>query len=366
MAIVESIFGELAQGQNMQALIDNQIELLYGKSIWRNHLEWGLPQTDLTFETVIGRSRIQAAASIVDEDAPAPKRGTPSLEYLKGKIPTMKEMFELNKKDYRALMMLQNLPISDEQKKQLLIKKLWDVMLSASISTDLRIDIMFLQGISTFEIDAGIINNPDGVDFGTVPLLASADQKRTVTVAWTDPTADPFRDIRNVVRYAADSGRAFKEIWIDQTLWFAIQELAAVKAAISGYQNPGTNAKYLVTLDRVNEFLVANGLPMFVLQNHRKGIEKDGKTQTINPFKKENIVFVPDGKLGIVHNAFAIEDWDDAKVDGISYAKYDRAVVSKWRDNQPWREYTQVELNAFPALEAIDGIFLLQSDVITV
>ena len=365
MAIVDSIFGELAQGQNMQALIDNQIELLYGKSIWRNHLEWGLPQTDLTFETVIGRSRVQAAASIVDEDSPAPKRSTPSLEKLKGSIPTMMESFEMTKKDFRALKNLQNLPISDSQKTELLIKKLWDFTQSAATSTDIRIDIMFLQGISTFEIDAGVLVNPDGVDFGTVPLLAATDQKRTVAVAWTDPAADPFKDIRNVVRYAADSGRAFKEIWIDQTLWFAIQELTAVKAAISGYQNPGSNAKFLVTLDRVNEFLVANGLPPFVLQNHRKGIEKDGKIQTINPFKKENVVFIPDGKLGIVHNAFAIEDWEDAKVEGISYAKYDRAIISKWADNQPWREYTKVELNAFPALEQIDGIFLLQSDVIT-
>ncbi|MXV16836.1 major capsid protein [Hufsiella ginkgonis] len=364
MAIVASLFGDLAQSQNLQALIDNSVDALYTQSIWRQYLDWGLPQTDLTFATAIGRSRIEAAASIVDPDSSAPLRSRAALEKLDGKIPTMKEKFSLNQDDYRKLRVLQTLPISDREKLNQLIAKLWNDVQNAATSTDRRLDIMFLQAVSTFQVDVTITNNPDGVVFGTVDLLAKADQKRTVTTVWTDNAADPFKDIRDVVRYAALSGRKFKEIWIDQELWFTIQNLTNVKAAISGYQNPGSNAKFLVTLNTVNEFLVANGLPMIKLINERRGIEKDGKVDTINPFKKENVVFIPEGKLGIVHNAISIEEWE--KVAGINYAKYDRTIVSKWHDNDPWREYTAAELNAFPALEAIDGIFILQSNIATV
>ncbi|WP_256013115.1 major capsid protein [Desertivirga xinjiangensis] len=362
MAIVASLFGDLAQGQNLQALIDDMLEQLYAESYWRTYLEWGLPQTELTFSTAIGRARIEAAASLVDPDAPAPLRSRNALEKLDGKIPTMKEKFALNQDDYRKLKALEALPISDESKKQALIKALWDDMKNAALSTDRRLDIMFFQGVSTFAIDATLLNNPDGVAYGSIPLLAKPSQKRGVAKVWTDPTADPFTDIEDLVAYAATFGRSFKEIWIDLEMWLSMKKLTAVKSAISGYQNPGSNKNFVVTESSVNEYLVSNKLPMIKILNIRKGIEKDGIIDAINPFKKENVVFIPDGKLGIVHNAIAIEEWE--KVEGINYAKYDRALLSKWRDNDPWREYTNVELNAFPALESIDGIYILQTDVV--
>ncbi len=361
MAVVASLFGDLAQGQNLQALIDDQIQLLYGRSVWRNYLDWGIPQTELTFATAIGRSRIEAAASLVDPDAPAPLRGTNKLEKLEGKIPTMKEKFSINQDDYRKLRSLQALPISDEQKLRLLIEKLWNVVENAATSTDKRIDIMFYQGISNFAIDAGVINNPDGVDYGTVPLLAKDDQKRKVSVVWTDQNADPFKDIEDVVTYAAGSGRTFSRILIDRETWTAMKNLPKVKSSISAFYNPGSNKNFVVTLNSVNEYLVENQLPVIEIVNVRYGVEKDGIISTINPFNKNNVVFIPDGKLGIVHNAVSIENWEP--VQGINYANYDRTLVSQWRDNDPWKEYTQAELNAFPALEQIDRIFLLQTNV---
>jgi len=363
MAIVASIFKDLASKQNLQALIDNSQSALYGQSVWRQYLDWGLPQIELTFDTIIGRSRIEAAASIVDPDGNAPLRSRGKLELLEGKIPTMKEAFKLNQKEYRALQSLQALPISDAERKQQLIKKLYDDVSIAATSTDRRLDYMFWQGISTFKINVDITNNPDGVAFGEVDLLAASDQSRTVSVTWSTSTADPFKDINDVVDYAATKGRRFTEIWIESETWLNIKNLDKVKFAISGYMNPGSNKNFVVTLERVNEYLAANQLPVLKLVNVRTNIEKDGKSTIINPFKKENVVFVPAGKLGIVHNALAIEEMEP--VQGKTYAKYDRTLLKKYREDNPWAEMTEVELNAFPALEQIDGIYLLQTDVVT-
>ena len=87
MAIVPSYFSTLAESQNIQAMIDNSLLNLQKQSIWRDYLDLGLPQMDLTFEQAIGRDRIEAAASIVDPDAAKPLRSRPSLELLTGKIP---------------------------------------------------------------------------------------------------------------------------------------------------------------------------------------------------------------------------------------------------------------------------------------
>lgn len=368
MAVVASLFGDLAQGQNLQALIDNQLQLLYGRTKWRQYLDWGIPQIELTFATAIGRSRVEAAASITDPDSPAPLRGTSKLEKLEGGIPTMKEKFALNQDDYRKLRALQTLPISDEQKLQLLIRTLWNAIENAATSTDRRIDIMFFEGISNFEIDISVLNNPDGVAFGKVPLLAKSYQMRPVAKLWYNPDgspnldADPFRDIEETVTFARNTfGREFKEIWIEQQKWFDLKNHPTVRANIAGYQNPGSNAKFVVTADSINEYLRANKLPELVIINERIGVEKDGKIETINPFNVNNLVFVPAGKLGIVHNAIQIEVMEP--VQGINYANYDRTLVSQWRDNDPWREYTQAEAHAFPALEQIDGIYILQTNV---
>lgn len=368
MAVVASLFGDLAQGQNIQALIDNQLQLLYGQTKWRRYLDWGIPQIELTFATAIGRSRIEAAASIVDPDAPAPLRATGKLEKLEGGIPTMKEKFALKQEDYRKLRALQSLPISDEQKLQLLIRTLWNAVENAATSTDRRLDIMFFQGISNFEIDITVLNNPDGVDFGKLPLLAKSYQKLPVAQLWynVDGTpnlnADPFKDIENVITFAGKTfGRRFAEIWIEQEKWFQLKNHPTVKANISGYQNPGSNAKFVVTEESINEYMRANKMPPLVIVNERIGIEKDGKIDTINPFNENNLVFVPAGKLGTVHNALAIETMEP--VQGINYASYDRTLVSQWRDNEPWTEFTKAELNAFPALEQIDGIYILQTNV---
>ncbi|RNL50774.1 major capsid protein [Pedobacter jejuensis] len=357
--IVDSIFGDLARPANIQGVLDGQLPLLFAKSKWRQYLDWGLPQTDLTFESIIGRSRIEAAASIVDPDAPAPFRSRGKLESLKGKIPTMKEAFRLNQSDYRKLKAMQNLPISDEAIKQLLIKRLDDDVTNAGISTDYRIDIMFYQGISTFTIDAGIINNPDGANLGTIPLLNEPYQKRGVIKSWdhVDNNADIFKDIEDTVAFAASKGRKFKEIWIDNEKWLKIKKNTTVSTTLGSFFRQTRDVS--ATLSTVNEYMVENGLPPFVLINERRNVEIDGLDTIINPFEKNNVVFIPDGKLGIVHNAIAIEEWEP--IDGINYAKYDRALISKWRENNPWQEFTGVELNAFPALEAIDGIYIQET-----
>ncbi len=360
--IVDSIFGDLARPANIQGLIDGQIPLLFAKSKWRQYLDWGIPQTDLTFDTVIGRKRIEAAASIVDPDAPAPLRARGKLEKLTGKIPTMKEAFTLNQSDYRKLKSMQSLPISDQAIKDALIKNLDDSVTAAGLSTDYRIDIMFFQGVSTFTVDTGIIQNPDGANLGTIDLLAESYQKRGVVKSWdhADNNADIFKDIEDLVLYAASRGRSFKEIWIDQEKWLKVKNNLTVQAKLQSFYRQTQNVAN--TLNNVNEYMSENKFPPFVIINERRNIELDGNDTIINPFEKNNVVFIPDGKLGIVHNAVAIEEWEP--IEGINYAKYDRALIAKWRENNPWKEFTQVELNAFPALEAIDGIYILQTTTV--
>jgi hypothetical protein len=115
--------------------------------------------------------------------------------------------------------------------------------------------------------------------------------------------------------------------------------------------------KYLPGLEGVNEFLRSQSMPYIEIVDVSIGIEKDGVITPYNPFDNTNVAFVPAGRLGVIHNAYAIEQL--RPLDQVSYARADRTLISKWGDNDPYNEWTKAELNAMPGIEAIDSIVLL-------
>ncbi|PSR54159.1 hypothetical protein AHMF7605_11820 [Adhaeribacter arboris] len=370
-SIYQELIPNMHVGADMQAYIDNSQVALFGRTLWRKYLTWGVKKGELSFETVVGKSRNPAAASIVDKNSPAPLRSRPGISFVSGKIPTMKEKFAMDQDDYRAIQNLRNY-MSGVELEDEIARLLQNDVQEVSLSTDLRLDYMFLQGISTLTIDVSVLNNPDGAVFGTIPLLQPDDMAShllPVVKVWSDATSDPIQDIRNVVQSASNTkGLVFDSIWMDNAKWFQLSQNAALKAYISGYNNPGSNAKFVVTLDRVNEFLGANRLPTINLLDQVIGIEsiatqadKAAPIKYQRPFEANNVVFMPAGRLGTVHNAYVIEE--AAPVAGKTYAKYDRALIKKWRDDDPWREYTEIELNAFPGIEAADNIYVLKTNV---
>ncbi len=366
MAIVPSYFGVLAEQQNLQALIDNSLDVLQKESVYRRFLDIDIAQPSLTFENAIGRARIEAAASIVDPDAPAPLRSRNTLELYTGKIPAIKEKFVMNQSDMRALLSLQNLPIGDEAKKQQLIKKLWDDVSKCAVAGDKRVDIMLLQGLSTLNIDCSVTNNPDGVAYGTVSLLAKAYQKQGVPVTWASAnhaTSTPIDDIEGYLQLIWNSfGRKFGKILMSYNLWLNFKRSDQVIARVQSFYNIGkANASFALTVDNVNEYLISNMWPAIEIINHVTGIEKDGIITPYRPFNDYACVFIPDGKLGTLKNAFALES--TMPVSGISYANFGPTLVSKWMNNDPIVEYTSMELNAFPALD-IDAIFVLDTNTV--
>lgn len=364
MARVETFFGELATSQNLQVLIDNSLDALQGQSIWRNYLDVGIPRPTLTFETAIGRSRIEAAASIVDPDAPAPLRSRQQLELLTGNIPTIKEKFAMKQSDMRSLEAIRVARISSNAQKEALIRKLWDDTSKAAVAGEKRVDIMLLQAISTLTVDCTVTNNPDGVAFGTVDLLAKSYQKQGVPVVWTNlANAKPIDDIQNFVEYMWNTyGRMPGKIVMSYNKWLNFMRTAQVISRLQTFFNVGkANASFAVTQDNINAYFAANGWPMIEVIQHVSGIEKDGIVTPYRAFNDNNVAFMPMGKIGVLENAYPVEL--SRPVAGVNYATFGATLVSKWMNNDPIVEYTGMELNAFPAID-VDGIFVLTTDVV--
>lgn len=360
MSKIKSIFG--AYADQMQIMIDKSLDR-FAPTWYQRYFGWAPPQTSLTFVSAIGRSRIEAAASVVNRDSRTPQRSRAGLEKLTGEIPAIKEMFKMSESDYRDFMTLQQMSVVDDQtkKRQLLDFMFNDVKLVGD-SAMKRLDIMVLEGVSKGEISLSINNNPDGLVLSdAVDLLMHSSQKRNATINWaTSASAKPLEDIDAVIEAAAAKGRTFEKMLMSRSLWLKFKACTSVINALSGFYNIAkSSATVSATLDKVNEYLTANQMPVIELVDENIGIEKDGVISVIKPFDQDNVSFIPSGNLGVIKNAIAIESM--RPVESVSYATFNRALISKWSENEPFGEWTKVELNAFPAFDAIDGIYILDS-----
>lgn len=353
---IQSIFG--VYSENLQAVVDNSLER-FAPTWYGQYFDFAPTQSTLTFTSVVGASRIEAAASIVSRSSESPLRSRAKLETYQGEIPAIKQKFGMREEDYRDFLALQALSTDNSTKKKQLLDFLFDDVKKAGSGAHKRLDIMALEAVSTGKISLTVANNPDGIVLeNPMDLLMPSGNKSTAAIKWdaSVTTTVPLTNITNVVKDARSKGRGFSKILMDVSTFFLMAKSNEVINSLVSFNQLQKGAA-IATLDKLNEYMRANLLPVIEIVDQSIGIEKDGVIGTVNPFEAKNIAFIPDGKLGRIRNALALEQM--RPVANVNYASYKNALISKWQENDPWSEFTQVELNAFPAFEAIDNVFLL-------
>lgn len=365
MSKLKSIYGDYSS--NLQVVIDNSLSR-FATNWYPKYFDWAPAQQSLTFQSVIGRARLEAMASIVNRDAETPLRSRPGAEKLNGEIPAIKEMFKMTESDYRDFLSLQSLPVDDATKKRQLLDFLFGDVKKVGDSGHKRLDAMALEGISTGYITVTVGNNPDGTVLSApMDLLMPADNRANAAVSWAIANASsstPITDIEAMKKKASDKGILLEKILLSNDLFLKFKKSKEVLDTLQAFYygpKPGGsfNPVSVTSLDKVNEYLQSERLPYLEIVDEVTGIEKDGVITAHRAFNVDNAVFVPSGQLGIIKNALAMEQI--RPVENVTYATFNRAVISKWSQNEPFGEWTKVELNAFPAIEAIDSMFILKA-----
>lgn len=358
MAKIQSVFG--AYATQLQVVVDSSLSR-FAPTWYQKYFGWAPTQNTLNFTSVVGASRIEAAASVVNRSSPSPLRSRPDLALYQGNIEAIKEKFVMREDDYRNYLAIQSMNVDDAIKKNQTLELMFGDLLKAGNSAHKRLDIYALQAVSTGKISLNIDNNPDGIVLkNDLDLLMPSGNKKQAAVKWaTSATATPLTDITNVVLDAKSKGRGFAKILMSYTAFLAMAKAKEVIDSLVSFNQLQKGAA-IATLDKVNEYLTANLLPVIEIVDEVIGVEKDGVISPIRPFSDANISFIPSGQLGMIKNALCIEQM--MPVEKVNYATYNHALLSKYSENDPWAEFTSVELNAFPALEAIDNIFLLTID----
>ena len=121
-----------------------------------------------------------------------------------------------------------------------------------------------------------------------------------------------------------------------------------------------------VMLRDLNEFMSSNGYPVFVPVRRQIRVANGPVKSIVKPWVQANMVFVPDGKLGLVKNAYTNSELRAEP--GVAYSNYGRIRVSQWGVGETQVsngvEFTKAEAFALPVITEMNGIYTLKTQYV--
>ena len=362
--LYSSIFGGLTK--RVQIRIDEasrQNKLLFDLPVYENYLPWDIPTVGLNFEEIIGKYSLSIAAATIDENAKEPIRGPQGLSTLSAKNLTHAHSFPLTVQEYRKVLELINSRfLNDQQKNNELMRIMFGTVKDAVEGVQAKLDMIFLGALSNegiYNINAD--NNPEGIKT-SIDYQMPESNKGVATIEWVESnvnTVDPFEDIQGVVDAAQNI--KLSEIWISQAKLSFILKSKKLKQVIFGVDK--SNSPLL--LSQLNGFMESNELPKFKVIRRQTNVRlQDGSLKTISPFNGKNLVFVPEGKLGVIKNSYTNSELKPD--DGVTYSNYGRIRIAQWgvgeKQNSNQTDFIKAETIALPVFNSINGIFSLKTE----
>lgn len=362
--IYSSIFGELTK--EVQIRIDAASELrkrLFGTPIYPKYLDWDTPTIGLDFEELIGSYNLDVMAATLASDGKEPIMGIEGFETIAKKVLNHSISFPLTIDEYRKILqILDSKRIPDSEKKTILLNTMFKNITSAVNAVEGRIDNIFLgalsnEGVYTFDAT----NNPEGGVKGSIDYKMPSDNKATVTTSWTPEnieTVDCFEDIQAVMDAALNKVTLSKALLSQAKLSYILRN-KKMKMAIFGSDRSSTP----LLLSTLNEFMQQNGMPVFEVVRRTMRVQNNGTFTEVNPWNSDNMVFIPDGKLGLVKNAFA--NGELRPEPGVSYSRFGRILISQWGVGEAQGsngvEFTKAQSLSLPVISQINGIYSLKT-----
>lgn len=363
--LLSSLFGELTK--NVQARIDAASELnkrIFDRVIYRNFLDWDTPTVGLDFEEIVGKYNITVAAATIGERSKEPILGSYGLETVKERVLNHAVTLPMTMQDYRKILqLLDSKSISDEQRKKQLIDLMWGGVTRVVNGVEAKLDIIFLSALSNcgkFTFDE--TNNPEGGVRGNIDFNQPEGNICKSLTKWTEAnieTVDCMEDIQQVLDAAEDKSILGRILCSPSRISYMCRT-KKMKQMIWGTDK----SSRIVQLKDINDYMESNGYPLFEKVKRQVKIQNGTKLTPLTPWNGDNIVFIPEGKLGLVKNA-----WSDNELNpesDVAYSNYGRIRVSQWHVGETKGankgEFTKAESLSLPVITEMENIYTLKTD----
>jgi len=316
------------------------------------------PSVSLEYSTIISNETLEAMATVGSRESEYTLHSRQGLEKLKGEVPPIFLRRKLNAQERRNLEILlgSNALSLPDRLRQVMAREVDDYVYCRN-AIQRRLDSMVKQAVFNGTISITLDNNPDGIVFD-VPLIG-ADNRLTANGNWDNENTDIVKDFEAVRLKTLITGVGFDRVLIHESKWYKIINNKSLQNLVKGYMNPGSNARYALTLENVNAVLTANRFPIFEIVSDLAYVQVDGKKSATTSINVDNAIFIPAGDLGVIHNSLA--DEQITPIDNVTYLTSDNILLSRFRDPKPVAEITEGVYNAFPGLTQAKNIFILNT-----
>lgn len=362
--LLSSLFGELTR--NVQARIDAASELnkrIFDNVIYRRFMDWDTPTVGLDFEEIVGKYNLTVAAATIGENAKEHILGSYGLETVKERVLNHAVTLPMTVQEYRKILqLLDSKSIPEEQKKKQLIDLMWGGVQRVVNGVEAKLDIIFLGALSNcgiFTFDS--TNNPEGGVRGEINFNMPDTNIAKSKTQWTEAnleTVDCMEDIQAVLDAADDKAILGKILLAPSKVSYMCRS-KKMKQMIWGTDK----SSKIVQLKDINDYMESNGYPTIEKMKRQCKIQNGNVLTPYTAWNANNIVFVPDGKLGVVKNAYANNELKPES--DVAYSNYGRIRVSQWHVGETkganQGEFTKAESLALPVLTEVENIFTLKT-----
>jgi len=316
----------------------------------------------LKWETLVGEKGAPIMADVISWDSAAPIKSREVIEKLSGdieKIAIKMAMTESEINEYNDLLY----KVQGRQDLKDLLDLVYKDTDTCYNGVRGRKEFLAFQLMSTGELLLNAQNNGAGKYMAQSVNYGVPDGNKTgAAVVWSNAeSATPITDIKAKVKYAKEQGDVIKHIIMLPDQFAQLQNAAETKDMVKYYIN--NTDKMLITQDKLNEFLIANQLPPVALIDPMVRHESKNHKRTVKRcWEEHRVSFITEKQIGeFQHAPIAGEN----NVTKAVKTKQNDILVSKWCEEEPYREFTKAEANTWPVLHDPSELYLLRTNATT-
>lgn len=309
---------------------------------------------DLSWASLESNGSI-VAVDVVTMDSELPLKKRDTIKKASGTIPKMGSKMALNEKQLSDLKILK---LKGDKEATLVVNLFADAKKLVTGVAE-RLEYMFLEALSTgltVVDDTNNIGSGIRVDFG-IPEA----NKFGAGFLWSDATNSvPVDDFNRVLDVANDNGHTITHVFMDRNTIANFRKSTQVKESYASFVGFIGSTIPVPNLKKVNEMLSDEFGVQIIEINKSVRTEKNGVQTSVKPWASGQVTFVTSLDLGTVTFGELAEK--SSPVDGVAYETADEYIlVSKYRKNDPLREFTSVQAMVLPVLQNTGAIYMLDS-----
>lgn len=309
---------------------------------------------DLKWSTLTVNSTI-VAADIVAMDSPLPLKKRDAIGTANGDITKMGMKKKLTEKQLSDIDILVNKKVENK----VIVEKIFNDAISCTMGIYEKMEYVFLSALST---GVALIEDTENVGTGVrIDYGYSDANKFGVVKSWSDTAAKPLDDIQRVIKEARSKGVSLKFMMMDQSTFDNLAANEQTRQYFAFSQNFVGSSVPVPDQEQVNMMLQKRYKLTIVIVDRTVITERDGARTVQTPWAENKVVFLETQKVGRLVYGILAEETRQSKA--ATYAKAGKYILlKKWSEEEPFSEHTSSQALAIPVIDAVDSIYLLDSE----